>query len=687
MLILDEHSAREAAAYRDALKQHPEIEPVTFTDADAALGWLREHPVEAVVIDVARPDSDGVAFVAAVRELRDLGDPYIVMLIGAPDAALEVRARDAGLDELFVKPVRREAFGALVEHAAKLREGEEAEEQEALATLAPPEPAPKRRLLVPFLVLGAIAVLLVALLAWRSHPWWPGASPQARGTPHPRVHAGSPPTPRPAGATVSRPAGGGAGEAVGPGGAKLPGAVPPVSAGGPAPGPGMPAHAGATALPGGGGSAASTAGAAVAAAGNSGAGHSAAPASQAAGSAAAPRRSGTGAANAPANGASGSAGLSPPQARGVAAALAPLALPGSGFLVLDAGGRDVAGHDAGVPRVPASTVKLLTAAAALAILGPDYRFATVVEALGPLRGPTLAGPLALIGSGDPALTSAELDAAAAKLAQRGIRDVTGGLVVDATAFSLPERNSHWPQGDLRYPYAAGVGALALDGGLRDGAPVDDLQRYAGAVFRARLAAHGVGVVGATRYGPAGAGTVLWTRHSPALAALMGPMLASSDNHVAEQVLRAIGHSAAGEGSERAGVAAVRAYLVRLRVPVAGLALYDGSGLSPDDRASPRTLATALYAVAARPEGRVLLAALPLVGRDLDVSDHHLRAAAGSVVAKAGHLANARALAGYLKTARHGNLAFAFLAGGAADGNAGLRASQDAALDAIARAVP
>ena len=401
MLILDEHSAREAAAYRDALKQHPEIEPVTFTDADAALGWLREHPVEAVVIDVARPDSDGVAFVAAVRELRDLGDPYIVMLIGAPDAALEVRARDAGLDELFVKPVRREAFGALVEHAAKLREGEEAEEQEALATLAPPEPAPKRRLLFPFLVLGAIAVLLVALLAWRSHPWWPGASPQARGTPHPRVHAGSPPTPGLRGRPFhARPAAGPARSSVR-AAPSCPARCRPCR-------PAVPRRARECrptparrrcppgAVP------ASTAGAAVAAAGNSGAGHSAAPASQAAGSAAAPRRSGTGAANAPANGASGSAGLSPPQARGVSAALAPLALPGSGFLVLDAGGRDVAGHDAGVPRVPASTVKLLTAAAALAILGPDYRFATVVEALGPLRGPTLAGTLALIGSGDPA---------------------------------------------------------------------------------------------------------------------------------------------------------------------------------------------------------------------------------------------------------------------------------------------
>jgi D-alanyl-D-alanine carboxypeptidase/D-alanyl-D-alanine-endopeptidase (penicillin-binding protein 4) len=105
----------------------------------------------------------------------------------------------------------------------------------------------------------------------------------------------------------------------------------------------------------------------------------------------------------------------------------------------------------------ASNVKLLTAAAALAQLGPEYRWKTSV--LGPAKvsgrtlepGGELPGDLTLRGSGDPTLTAEHLASLAADLASAGLRRVRGGLVVDATLF---DANNIGPAYDQKQESAA-----------------------------------------------------------------------------------------------------------------------------------------------------------------------------------------------------------------------------------------
>jgi serine-type D-Ala-D-Ala carboxypeptidase/endopeptidase (penicillin-binding protein 4) len=88
----------------------------------------------------------------------------------------------------------------------------------------------------------------------------------------------------------------------------------------------------------------------------------------------------------------------------------------------------------------ASNVKIVTSAAALALLGPEYRWKTAVY--GPARlggrwldaGGEVPGDLYLRGSGDPTLATRDLGELAAELVALGLRRVHGGLVVDATAF-------------------------------------------------------------------------------------------------------------------------------------------------------------------------------------------------------------------------------------------------------------
>jgi D-alanyl-D-alanine carboxypeptidase/D-alanyl-D-alanine-endopeptidase (penicillin-binding protein 4) len=123
--------------------------------------------------------------------------------------------------------------------------------------------------------------------------------------------------------------------------------------------------------------------------------------------------------------------------------------------------------------LPASNLKLLTAAAALVRLGADFRYHTAVLARGPRHGDTLAGDLVVVGRGDPTLA---LDAVggtdplralwpwADSLEARGIRVILGRIVGDASLFSDPPLGPGWAWDDLDADYAAPVGALQFNEG-------------------------------------------------------------------------------------------------------------------------------------------------------------------------------------------------------------------------------
>jgi D-alanyl-D-alanine carboxypeptidase/D-alanyl-D-alanine-endopeptidase (penicillin-binding protein 4) len=117
--------------------------------------------------------------------------------------------------------------------------------------------------------------------------------------------------------------------------------------------------------------------------------------------------------------------------------------------------------EADTPVVPASNVKLLTSAAALEVLGPDYQFETTVAAdRDPVRG-TVKGDLYLAGTGDPGLTPEAFDALAAEVAAEGVTEVTGDLVADDTWFDDDRYNAAWDPTDAPYYYAAQISALTV----------------------------------------------------------------------------------------------------------------------------------------------------------------------------------------------------------------------------------
>ncbi|MGE0160903.1 MAG: D-alanyl-D-alanine carboxypeptidase [Gemmatimonadales bacterium] len=160
-----------------------------------------------------------------------------------------------------------------------------------------------------------------------------------------------------------------------------------------------------------------------------------------------------------------------------------------GVLVVDlASGRTLYERNAEQWFVPGSNQKILVTAAAWSLLGPDYRFRTELWATGPPREGRVEGDLVLVGSGDPSLSrrfwdsgSAALRALADSAAAAGIREISGGLVIDASAWDsttvLPTREV----ADLVFDYGATGGAFAIDegeirviarGGARAGEPAE-----------------------------------------------------------------------------------------------------------------------------------------------------------------------------------------------------------------------
>lgn len=163
-------------------------------------------------------------------------------------------------------------------------------------------------------------------------------------------------------------------------------------------------------------------------------------------------------------------------------ALAEPALAGAkvGVQVVDVeSGRTIYSKNEAAQLNPASNVKLFTTAAALAFLGPEYRWKTVVYADAPVQGGELKGKLYLKGHGDPTLVVEDLWRLVSDLWAQGLRRVAGDLVVDDTFFDEARLGPGFEQKAEDLAFRAPNGALSLNynavsvlvmPGVGDGAP-------------------------------------------------------------------------------------------------------------------------------------------------------------------------------------------------------------------------
>jgi D-alanyl-D-alanine carboxypeptidase/D-alanyl-D-alanine-endopeptidase (penicillin-binding protein 4) len=114
------------------------------------------------------------------------------------------------------------------------------------------------------------------------------------------------------------------------------------------------------------------------------------------------------------------------------------------------------------PVNPASVTKLLTTAAALDRLGPAYTWATPVWLGGAIVKDTLEGNLTIKGSGDPKLVIERLWLLLRRLQQLGVREIQGDIVLDSSAFAVPETAPGDFDGEPLRPYNVRPAALLFN---------------------------------------------------------------------------------------------------------------------------------------------------------------------------------------------------------------------------------
>jgi serine-type D-Ala-D-Ala carboxypeptidase/endopeptidase (penicillin-binding protein 4) len=209
---------------------------------------------------------------------------------------------------------------------------------------------------------------------------------------------------------------------------------------------------------------------------------------------------------------------------------------------------------------------------------------------------------------------------------------------------------------------------------------------AATVMRTLLNQQGIAVAGTGITGKTPAGTTaLWTHRSRPLAAIIKHMAYASDNHIAEQLLRAIGAQQSGLGSLDNGIGVERSFLESLGVDIAPLQIVDGSGLSAQNRVTARSLAAVLRSMLAGPDAARDAALLPAVGVDGTVRVRDLPAdVLGKVLGKDGYIEGASSIAGYIKTAHHGVVIYVFLVNDWQNGFDAVWAGEDEMLARIAR---
>lgn len=357
------------------------------------------------------------------------------------------------------------------------------------------------------------------------------------------------------------------------------------------------------------------------------------------------------------------------------------------------------------PARTASLLKILTAAAALGTLGPDFQITTSVY-----QG-SQAGSIVLVGRGDATLSRLPAgqesvykgapklsDLAAQVLASYNAGTPITNLVLDASYWSVADKwDPAWKRSEQTQGYHSEVTALQVDGdranpSTQDSPRSTDPVGRAGQWFLEALrAADTEGELADDVTISTGAvvpnSPLLGEVRSQPIRSIIDYMLKVSDNTMAEMLARIVSRQTSLNGSAASLQQAIPSALFdKYQIPQAGLTIKDGSGLSEFNAVPPSTLTLLLKKMndGTYPELEVLRNGLPVAGQSGTLASRFTgdnAVARGHVFAKTGWIDTSYSLAGLVQNADGTVDAFAFYAIGD-----GIQSSARAALDTLTTAV-
>ena len=307
---------------------------------------------------------------------------------------------------------------------------------------------------------------------------------------------------------------------------------------------------------------------------------------------------------------------------------------------------------------PASTIKLFTAATALARLGADYRFETTLY-VDVDADTQVIGDIYFEGRADPVLQPQDIVKLVDMLLETGVESIQGDIVVDATYLDTVREGPGWMWDDRPLRISAlSIRQIEPEPGTRSRALA------CGYLLKNELVEKGIEVTGDVVSGRVPEEARAVARHlSPPLADIIKLMNKPSDNWIAELLFKAIGAEVmGGPGTWQKGRDAVNEFLEEITGEPPAHRFVDGSGLSRYNLLNAELLTQLLVGIyhnfELMPE---YLASLPIAGIDGTLSNRMQGVSAEKVLrAKTGTLSGVSALAGYTTTADGEVVAFGIL---------------------------
>lgn len=241
-------------------------------------------------------------------------------------------------------------------------------------------------------------------------------------------------------------------------------------------------------------------------------------------------------------------------------------------------------HNASAPLIPASIMKSVTTAALLNKVGPDYRYHTGIFIDGPLDMGILRGNLVIVGSCDPSVNSMTepygqniIEEITDALRLAGINKIEGKIIIDESRFAGGSRPDSWMPADFKETYGTGIHAFNFENNSNGRRSVENpsavfISRLKSALSKEMILVDGKDLGEGER-------TQIFDHVSPPIDEIMRSCMMRSDNMFAEAMLRTYGKLEGKDGSTPSAANREYAFWVEKKVPMTGVEIVDGSGLS------------------------------------------------------------------------------------------------------------